>query len=111
MITREDIRAAALALPEAYEAPHFDKASFRVGKKIFCTIHMDQARIMLKFSPEDQANLLEAGVIEAVPGTWGRQGSTFIYYENLAAERLEGLLRTAWATAAPKGLLKAQASG
>ena len=33
MLTRDDIRAAALARPEAHEAPHFDLASFRVNRK------------------------------------------------------------------------------
>jgi hypothetical protein len=40
-----------------------------------------------------------------VPGHWGRNGSTFIYYERLAPERLPGLMHMAWATVAPKRLL------
>jgi hypothetical protein len=111
MLSPGDIRAAALALPEAWEAPHFHMASFRVGKKIFCTIHTDQPRIMLKFTPEDQANLAEPGVIEPVPGTWGRQGSTFVWYEKLEPGRLGGLMHTAWATVAPKSLARGKTAG
>ena len=107
MLTSDDVRRAALALPEAYEAPHFDIASFRVGKKIFCTIHTAEPRIMLKLDPEDQHNLCDGEVIQPVPGYWGRGGSTFVYYEMLAAERLPDLMRLAWATVAPKRLLKA----
>ena len=107
MLTAEDIRKAALALPEAYEAPHFDIPSFRVGKKIFCTIHRDHPRAMLKLDPEDQHNLSDRDVIEPVPGYWGRNGSTFVWYEKLDPERLPGLMRLAWASVAPKRLLKA----
>jgi hypothetical protein len=32
------VRRFALALPETTEAPHFDKASFRVKGKVFCTV-------------------------------------------------------------------------
>jgi hypothetical protein len=107
MLTAADVRKAALAMPEAHEAPHFDIASFRVGKKIFCTLHTAEPRIMLKLDPEDQHNLSDGEVILPVPGAWGRHGSTFVYYEKLDPERLPGLMRLAWANVAPKRLLKA----
>ena len=106
MLTPDDIRAAALALPEAYEAPHFDMPSFRVGKKIFCTIHQDHPRIMLKLDPEDQHNLSDGETIAPVPGYWGKNGSTFVWYETLEPARLPDLMRMAWATVAPKRLLR-----
>ena len=59
MLTRDDVRRIALAQPEAYEADHFGMPSFRVGKKIFCTVHQDHPRAMLKLHPEDQRNLAE----------------------------------------------------
>lgn len=106
MLTPDDIRAVALAQPEAYEEPHFDIPSFRVAKKIFCTIHKDHPRIMLKLDPEDQRNLSDGETIEPVPGYWGRNGSTFVWYEKLPPERLAELMRMAWANVAPKRLLK-----
>ena len=106
MLTRDDVRRIALAMPEACEEPHFHMASFRVAKKIFCTLHDPEPRIMLKLDPEDQHNLTEAGVIEPVPGSWGRKGSTFVWFEKLEPERLPGLMRMAWARVAPKRLLK-----
>jgi predicted DNA-binding protein (MmcQ/YjbR family) len=81
-------------------------ASFRVGKKIFCTIHTQAPRIMLKLDPEDQHNLADGKVIEPVPGHWGKGGSTFVWYEKLEPERLPELMRMAWANVAPKRLLK-----
>jgi hypothetical protein len=106
MLTREDIRRTALAMPEAYEKPHFHMASFRVAKKIFCTLHDPEPRIMLKLDPEDQHNLSDGTVIQAAPGAWGRKGSTFVYFEKLEPGRLPDLMRLAWANVAPKRLLK-----
>ena len=105
MLTRDDIRRIALSMPEAHEAPHFHMASFRVGKKIFCTLHSPEQRIMLKLDPEDQRNLADGAAIEPVPGGWGRKGSTFVWFEKLAPERLPELMRRAWARVAPKRLL------
>ena len=106
MLTREDIRKAALAMPEAYEAAHFETSSFRVNKKIFCVIHEDRPRAVLKLDPEDQHNLADGDAIQPVEGSWGRRGCTYLYYERLARDRFDQLLRLAWATVAPKRLLK-----
>lgn len=108
MTTQDDIRRLALALPEAIEADHHGMPSFRVNGKIFCTIHQDLPRLMIKLDPEDQFNLCqgEPGVIEAVPGYWGRKGSTFVYYERVGLDRLYALLRLAWTGVAPKRLSK-----
>jgi hypothetical protein len=107
MLTRDDVRRIALSMPEAYEEPHFDIPSFRVARKIFCTIHVKEPRIMLKLDAEDQHNLSDGEVIMPVPGSWGRHGSTYVYFEKLDAERLPGLMQMAWANVAPKRLLKA----
>ena len=109
MLTRDDVRKIALAQPEAYEADHHGVPSFRVGTKIFCTLHLDRPRLVVKFDPEDQRNLAEddPAAIEPNPGYWGRNGWTYIWYERVDAKRLAGLLRMAWAGVAPKKLLKA----
>ena len=106
MLTRDDVRAAALAMPEAYEAAHFETASFRVNKKIFCVIHADRPRIVLKLDPEDQHNLLDGDAVQPVEGAWGRKGWTYLYLERADPERFATLLRLAWATVAPKRLLR-----
>jgi hypothetical protein len=107
MLTRDDVRRIALAQPEAQEADHFGIPSFRVGKKIFCTIHQDHPRAMLKLAPEDQRNLAEGmpGVVEAVPGYWGSKGSTFVWFEKIEAARFADLMRMAWTGVAPKRLI------
>jgi hypothetical protein len=113
MLTRDDVRRIALDQSEAHEADHHGMPSFRVGKKIFCTIHQDHPRAMLKLDPEDQHNLSEAtpGVIEPVPGYWGRNGSTFVWFEKIETARFADLMRMAWAQVAPKRLLATVSTG
>ncbi len=108
MASPDDIRRLALALPEAVEADHHGMPSFRVRGKIFSTIHLAQPRMMVKLDPEDQRNLAEAhpGVVEAVPGYWGRKGSTFVWYERADAALVEMLLQMAHAGVAPKSSRK-----
>ena len=109
MISRDEVRGWALGLPEAVEADHHGMASFRVAGKIFCTLHVDHPRAMVKLSPEDQHNwtLGRADAVEAVPGYWGRKGSTFVWLERADADLMIALLRLAWAHVAPTRLLGA----
>ena len=99
MASPDDIRRLALALPETIEADHHGMPSFRVKGKIFSTLHVQHPRMMVKLDVEDQRNLAEAhpGVVEAVPGAWGRNGSTFVAYERADLALIEMLLRMAYA--------------
>jgi len=108
MITREDIRALALALPEAYEQDHHGIPSFRVNKKIFCTVHLDRPRIVLKLDRDDQLNMVAAhpGVVEEAEW-YPHHGWTYVWFEKTDAPTLSLLLRLAWGHVAPKRLVKA----
>jgi len=104
MLTFEQVLAMAVALPDAVEQDHHGFPSVRLKGKIFCTLRREPHRLMVKLDTEDQHNLCEAhpGVIEPVPGYWGRKGSTFVRYDQIDAPLASALLRLAWATAAPK---------
>jgi hypothetical protein len=104
MASPDDIRRLALALPEAVEADHHGMPSFRVRGKIFSTLHQAHPRMMVKLDPEDQFNLAQAhpGVVEPVPGYWGRKGSTFVWYEKADDALIATLLQMAHAGVAPK---------
>jgi hypothetical protein len=106
MLTFDKVLAMASALPDAIEQDHHGFPSVRVKGKIFCTLRRDPARLMVKLDPEDQHNLCEAhpGVIEPVPGYWGRKGSTFVRYDQIDETLASTLLRLAWAGVAPKAL-------
>ena len=66
------LRRLALSLPEAHEAPHFERTSFRVGKKIFATMTADGAEAMVKLaSPDDVEGLLSSKpAVFFSYGTW-----------------------------------------
>lgn len=76
MVSINDFRKLAMSLPEAEEQPHFEKASFRVGKKIFATLNVPENRACLKFSELDQSAFcsFDKEVIYPVPNKWGKQG-------------------------------------
>jgi hypothetical protein len=107
MIAPNDIRRIALALPEAAEADHHGFPSFRVAGKIFCTLREDRPRMMVKLEPEDQHNFVQAhgGVIEPVPGYWGRKGATYVDTSRADETVIATLVDLAWAGVAPRRLL------
>lgn len=103
MISIDAARKAALSLPEAEEQPHFHLASFRVGKKIFATIHEDKNYVMVKLTPLDQSVFcaFDKEVIFPVPGGWGLKGATYINLKKVKKAMLMDALTTAWKTTAP----------
>ncbi|MGH7880543.1 MAG: MmcQ/YjbR family DNA-binding protein [Candidatus Binataceae bacterium] len=107
MVAPHDIRVIALALPEAVEADHHGFPSFRVAGKIFCTLREDRPLMMVKLAPEDQHNFVQAhgGIVEPVPGYWGRKGSTYVDTSAADEALIATLVDLAWAGVAPKRLL------
>jgi len=98
-INHADIRALALALPEAVEVDHHGFPSF---------LREDRPRLMVKLTPEHQHNFVEthADAIEPVPGYWGRKGSTFVDFSGLDPSVIATLLDLAWAGVAPRRLTR-----
>ncbi|HMI79674.1 MAG TPA: MmcQ/YjbR family DNA-binding protein [Ferruginibacter sp.] len=78
MVTVKTFREMALALPGVIELPHFDRASFRVNKRIFATMQEEKKIAVLMFSPLEQSVFcsFDKTIIYPVPGGWGRQGAT-----------------------------------
>jgi len=108
MITNAAFRKIALSFPEAVEQPHFDKASFRVNKKIFATLSESERRASLKLTENDQSvfTTFDKTVIYAVPNAWGKQGWTFVELRHLKKEMLVNLLTAAYSAVAPARLAK-----
>jgi hypothetical protein len=96
VVSPEQARQLALALPEAIEQDHHGRPSFRVGGKIFATLwdegHMN---VML-----DEGGILTA--VQARPGTceevwWGRRlAAVRVDLRSADEELLAGLLEDAW---------------
>ena len=109
-LTADAFRALACAQPKAVEAGHMGKADFRVGGKIFATLDEDAGRGTLKLNPTDQATVVEISAPHAFPasGAWGARGWTQFTLDQIDPDAMAAWMRTAWATVAPKKLLKAQ---
>jgi predicted DNA-binding protein (MmcQ/YjbR family) len=53
MVDIETFRQLALSFPGTVELPHFDKASFRVNKKIFATLDIENKRACVMLTEID----------------------------------------------------------
>jgi hypothetical protein len=104
MVSTGTVRQLALSFPETDEYPHFHLTAFRVKKKIFCTIHAKDNKVMVKLSPLDQSVFcaFDKNIIYPVPGGWGKKGATFIDLSKIKKTMFKDALTTAYCTVAPK---------
>jgi len=102
----EQARRFALSLPEAREEPHHEALSFRVGGKIFATVHPDGKHLHVFVDEEVREPLIaaEPAVYESL-----RWGGKVLGVRVLLAQAdsavVSELLRTAWSSKAPKRLV------
>ncbi|MGO9753521.1 MAG: MmcQ/YjbR family DNA-binding protein [Solirubrobacteraceae bacterium] len=108
MVSRDQVRQLALALPEVIEQDHHGRPSFRVSGRIFATLwDQEHMNVML-----DEAGIRTAA--EARPGIceafwWGKRLRAARVDLALADEQLiRELLADAWEQKAPKRLLDDQ---
>jgi hypothetical protein len=103
MATGKDLRRLALALEGTTEAPHFDRAAFKVART-YVTLAADAKTANFKFTPDEQEFkcLLAPEAFAAVPNAWGRQGWTTATLAKLSVAELKDALETAWRHAVEK---------
>lgn len=94
----ESFREIALSFPAATEEPHFEKTSFRIGKKIFATLDISKLEATVKLSEIDQNvfSTIASTAIYPVPNSWGKQGWTIMHIDKIPVEMLEDALTTAY---------------
>lgn len=106
MISLKTFRELALSFAEVTEQPHFDKASFRVKKKIFVTL--DEAKniacVMLSVNDQSVYKLIDETMIWPVPNKWGQKGCTFVDLKKIKKDLLTEMLTAAYCKIAPKNL-------
>ena len=97
MSTAADFRTAALSLPGVSEAPHFDRAAFKVHR-IFATLAADGLSANFKFTPDEQALKCTVApeAFSPIPNAWGQQGWTLAHLQALDAPGLAAALEMAW---------------
>jgi hypothetical protein len=88
----------ALSFAGSEEQPHFHLRSFRVGKKIFATLHEKDNRAMLKLPLIEQSVFCSYGdsVFFPVPGAWGKKGATFVDLGKVRKGMLKDALTVAY---------------
>ena len=103
MATGNDLRRLALSLEGTTEAPHFDRAAFRVNR-IYVTLAADGRTANFKFAPDEQEMkcLTAPDAFAAIPNAWGKQGWTTATLSKLSVAELKHALEIAWAHAVPK---------
>ena len=118
MATADDVRRFCLALPEVHEASHQHVAMFYVGRRHFANTrsilnsHLadmggDQPVAVIKLDREDELALIEANPGVLLPHRYhARHGWAVLRLERADEALLGMLLRLAWASVAPKRLLK-----
>jgi hypothetical protein len=99
----EDARTFALSLPQATEEPHFDMASFRVGKKIFATVPPDGAHLHV-FVDEHEARAAVADDPRAFEELWWgkRLTGVRVVLKRADTQIVRELLEEAWRRKAPR---------
>ena len=105
MANADDFRRIALSFPGAEEKAHMGHPDFRVGGKIFASLHAPQkgtGAVMLLPEQQELAMDAEPGAFSPAAGAWGRGGSTVVTLAAVSDEWLERALEWAWAKRAPK---------
>ena len=103
MATAAHLRRIALSLAGTIEAPHFDRAAFKVAR-IYVTLAADGRTANFKLMPDEQEFkcMLAPEAFTPVPGGWGRQGWTTAKLSALSAAELKDALEMAWRHAVAK---------
>lgn len=103
MMNGEDLRRLALALAGTVEAPHFDRAAFKVAR-IYVTLAADGRTANFQFTPDEQdfKCMMAPEAFAPVPNAWGKRGWTTATLDKLGEAELKAALEMAWAHALPK---------
>jgi len=103
MASAADLRRLALAVPGTSEAPHFDRAAFKIAR-IYATLAADGRTANLKLQPDEQELkcLTAPEIFSPVPNAWGKQGWTTVTLEKASLAELHSALESAARHALPR---------
>jgi len=103
MATGNDLRRLALTLDGTTEAPHFDRAAFKVAR-IYVTLAPGGKTANFNFTPDEQELkcMTAPDAFTPVDNAWGRQGWTTAKLPALSAAELKDALTVAWRNAQPR---------
>lgn len=103
-VTKARIRKIALSFEGAIEVVHVDRPAFRTARKIFATLPPHEQVVNLMFDPATQEFFREQapGVIEPLPGGWGRMGMSYCDLKAADEALAHSALKAAYMLALPK---------
>ena len=98
MVNKKTFKQLALSFPDTIELPHFERASFRVNKKIFATLDAKNNRACVMLSEIDQSvfSAYDKSVIYPVPNKWGKKGATYVELKAVSKNVLKDALTQAY---------------
>jgi hypothetical protein len=97
-MTADDFRRIALDMTGASEGAHMGHPDFRVGGRIFATLHPDLKGGMVTLTPEQQREFVEShpDMFEPEKGAWGLQGYTAVRLSSADEELVGEAMTLAW---------------
>ncbi|MFC5472295.1 MmcQ/YjbR family DNA-binding protein [Cohnella suwonensis] len=108
MITIQEIRDYCLSLPETVELDHWGKPSFRIRNKIIAVFQPDGITLTIKASPEDKAIYSDIDPnVYRIPESFANMNYLNVHLPFADRTEVQGLIRKAWSSIAPKKLVKA----
>ncbi|MFE3505217.1 MmcQ/YjbR family DNA-binding protein [Kitasatospora sp. NPDC059160] len=103
MVTFDEFRAMALALPEAVQEPTWGIQTLRVRGKVFAMGDPDGDSVTVKATREDQAELIAAEPeVFSFARYVGRHGWVSVRLDLVDPEELRDVVTEAWRRTAPK---------
>jgi hypothetical protein len=96
VITQTIFRKIALALPEAKEQGFRGRPSFRVGRKMFATLHVDESRAVVKLSLADQSAVVKSDPRKYSLMPFSYTGFTNVHLRHVNAGEVRELVDHAW---------------
>ena len=101
-------RRIALGMKDAVEGAHMGHPDFRVGGRIFATLHADGRHGMVKLPPDEQTRVVREHPSAFTPenGAWGREGSTRVSLAAVDEDTLGEALTLAWRNVAARAKAK-----
>ena len=108
-MTPNEFRELALSFPEAIESAHMHHPDFRVGGRIFATLHYpNKDSAMVKLPRDEQREFMRSNpdVFQPAKGAWGRQGSTIVYLPAATIDVVREALTAGWRNTASKRVKK-----
>lgn len=106
MVGPEQIRALALALPEAVEEDHHGRPSFRVAGRIFATL-WDEGHMNVMLDEPGIRTAVQSQPDACAEFWWGKRlAAVSVNVERVDDGLAAELLADAWEHKAPKRLLK-----